>query len=276
MVLKLGYNSNGFSSHGLKEGISMLADYGYSAVAITPDVGHLDPRYSTPGDVRAIGTFCRDLGMDVVLESGARFALDPRRKHRPNLLEVDEGRDIRLKYLRHLVEWCDLLGAKVLSFWSGVVPQGQTTEGAAGRLAEACENLGNLATRYGAKIALEPEPDHFIDTAESWKKFCGKFSPPVALALDVGHCLATGEGEPEKVLTKYATDVVSLQLDDMVRGDHCHLAPGEGDLDWPALSATTQSLNLTIPACWELSRDSHRFDTLAPEVAAFSRKVGLI
>ena len=276
MGLRLGYNSNGFASHGFEDALPLLADHGYEVVAITPDVGHLDPRYSTPEEVRAVGQRCQDLGLEIVVESGARFALDPRRKHRPNLLELDDSKDIRLKYLRHLIEWCDLLGAGVLSFWSGVLPEGQTPQGATGRLVDACGNLGQLAERYGVQLALEPEPGHFIDTVAAWNQFREGYSPPVSLAFDVGHALATEEGEPHAILAENAGHIISLQLDDMARGEHRHLGPGEGDMDWESLAGAVQALESDVPACWELSRDSHRFHELAPAAADFSREKGLI
>ena len=46
--MRLGYNTNGLAHHRLLDAIDLLADEGYSSVAITLDAGALDP-YEEPG-----------------------------------------------------------------------------------------------------------------------------------------------------------------------------------------------------------------------------------
>ena len=41
--MKLGYNTNGLAHHRFADAVALLADNGYGAVAITPDVNWLDP-----------------------------------------------------------------------------------------------------------------------------------------------------------------------------------------------------------------------------------------
>ena len=261
----LGFNSNSFVGQPWQEVLPKLASWGYQAVGLTPDQGFLDPRYIRPDELRQVGKICQQLGLKVVVETGARFLLDEERKHRPNLLEPDASHQIRLKFMRHMVEWCDLLGAEVLSFWSGALPEGQTEEGAELQFFRCMENLAGLAKRYGVTLALEPEPGHWVENLDDWARL-QKLRPNLfELCLDIGHVLVTQECQPEEAVQDYLPHIVNLHLDDMNRGVHRHLPPGEGEMDWPKLAKALSHPDLAeVPACWELSRDSARFLEIAP------------
>ena len=73
------YNTNGFAFHRLEDAVRILAAQGYDGVALTPDVHHLDPLRASEGDIEAFGRLLRETGLSVVIETGARFVLDPGR-----------------------------------------------------------------------------------------------------------------------------------------------------------------------------------------------------
>ena len=77
----LGYNTNGLAHHRLDDGLRLLADEGFGAVALTPDVAHLDPYRSTAAEVERIAALLARLDMTCVVEAGARYLLDSQRKH---------------------------------------------------------------------------------------------------------------------------------------------------------------------------------------------------
>ncbi|MFT7517724.1 MAG: sugar phosphate isomerase/epimerase [Myxococcota bacterium] len=261
-MVKLGYNSNGFASHRLDEALYMLADCGYQAVAITPDVCHLDPRATSNETLQRTAALCHELGLEVIIETGARYILDARRKHRPNLLEADESKMLRLRFLQQMLEWCDIFESKALSLWTGVLPAGQSSSQAEHNFLEAMHSLSNSASS-DLKIAIEPEPGHWISDLSGWRDIKPRLPVNVGLCLDVGHLLVNDKYSPADAIEMFKEDIVAVQLDDMRHGEHMHCAPGEGNIDWPSVVAACEKhLPEDTTACFELSRDSHRFHQL--------------
>ena len=57
----------------------------------------------------------------------------------------------------------------------------------------------------------------------------------------------------------------------MRRGDHTHLPFGEGDMDIPACLDALEQVGFPGLVCVELSRESHRADTMVPRSLAWLR-----
>src|SRR5437016_5674269 len=97
----LGYNTNGFAHHRLEDAVAILAELGYGGVAWTPDVNHMN--FLDPLPLNVAGEFRQRLEptrMRCAIETGARFLLDPRRKHQPTLLSPTAAeRQRRLGFL---------------------------------------------------------------------------------------------------------------------------------------------------------------------------------
>src|SRR5262245_21877693 len=91
----LGYNTNGVAHHRLTDALDLLAEEGYRSVAMTLDAGALDP-YDDPAhldrQVRLVHDRLDRHGLRRVVETGARFLLNPRRKHDPTLMDPDPSR----------------------------------------------------------------------------------------------------------------------------------------------------------------------------------------
>ena len=74
----LGYNTNGLAHHELFDAIRLLAEIGYRSVAITIDHTALPPYGSYNAQRRRrLRRLLDELGMRSVIETGARFLLDP-------------------------------------------------------------------------------------------------------------------------------------------------------------------------------------------------------
>ena len=108
--LRFGYGTNGFANHRLADALAVIAGLGYSGVALTLDHDHLDP--FAPDAARQVARaadLLRGHDLAVVIETGARYLLDPWRKHAPTFLHDD--REHRLEFLRRAVAIGADLGA---------------------------------------------------------------------------------------------------------------------------------------------------------------------
>ncbi|MFQ5592345.1 MAG: sugar phosphate isomerase/epimerase, partial [Phycisphaerae bacterium] len=120
--LLLGYNSNGFAHHRLSDCVSILRELGYQSIALTLCHHQLDPpdRRGVSGAIHRIEREVSAAGLDVTIETGARFILDPRRKHHPALVSRSAaGRAKRIGFLKAGVDVAAAVGADSVAIWSG-------------------------------------------------------------------------------------------------------------------------------------------------------------
>jgi sugar phosphate isomerase/epimerase len=267
-LLRFAYNTNGLAHHRLGDAIDLVADLGYDGVALTPDVQHLDPFTATPAEVAATAAHLRRRGLDVCIQTGARFLLDPRRKHQPTLLDPEPaGRRRRLDMLTRCMDVGRDLGATVVAFWSGVAPAGEDAAELDRRLAAGCLDVAELARARGLVAAFEPEPGMFASTVADWIRLRDVVRhPSLRLALDVGHVLCNREGDPASAVRENSADLADVQIEDMREGEHLHLPFGEGVLDAASVVAALRDVAYAGLVGVEMSRDSHR----GPDVARAS------
>jgi L-ribulose-5-phosphate 3-epimerase len=259
VTLLFGYNTNGFAHHRLEDALAILGSIGFRAVGLTIDVHHA-PLETT--DYRALGRTLRERKLLPVVETGARFYLDPQRKHRPTLMDDRNGK--RLAFLLACVEAAKDLGAPCISLWSGA---GDSWS----RLVKGLRRVCDAADERGIDVAFEPEPGMFVSTMEQFDELRRRLPHPrLCLTLDVGHvhCL---EAEPiAAILDRYAPLLRNVHLDDHRKGVHEHLFFGEGEIDFvPVLAALRRAAKgRDLPATVELSRHSH--DAVATSKRALS------
>ena len=256
--LRFGYNTNGLAHHRLEDALELIAGAGYDGVALTLDVQHLDPYRATPSAVRDLRRRLASLGLSCVVETGARYILDPNRKHWPTLLSR-EGAAVRRDFLERAVAVAADLGSTVVSLWSGAAEPGSGREEDLARLAAALEDLCGKAEAAGVTLGFEPEPGMFVDTLAAWRELRARVPHPrLALTLDLGHVLCEPGGDPAAAVRAHAKDLVNVQAEDMKRGVHEHLPFGRGDLDLPAALRALAEAGYGGLVAVELSRDSHR------------------
>lgn len=263
--LRFGYGLNGFTDHRLPDALAVIADLGYDGVAITLDHGHLDP--IGPGLAQRVARAARllaDHGLDVVIETGGRYVLDPRRKHYPTFVS-DEGRERRIDLVATALRIAPDLGARVVSCWSGTLPDSATPEEGRARVDHAVASLVPVAEEAGVTLALEPEPGMFLERVGDVVALIERLGRPDALALtiDVGHLTCTEAESPGSVIRGAAGLVANVQIDDMRRGVHEHLPFGEGDVDLPDVLAALGDIDYGGLVHVELPRHTHAAPLLA-------------
>lgn len=287
----VGYNTNGLAHHRLDDAFALLADLGYRAVAITPDVGQLDPYRLRPGEVEGLRRRADDLGLVLALETGSRFLIDPRVKHGPSLLAEDaDEREPRRDFLRRCIDLATELGAEVVSTWAGAAPGGESGDARAGttaperleqlwtRLADEILPLADYAAARGRRLGFEPEPGMFVERPAGYAELRRRVAdraPALGLTLDVGHLLCTGDLPVEAAVREAAPELIHVHLADIAGGVHRHLPFGSGDLDLSETLSALSSVGYGGVAAVELSRDSHRGVTAAGEALAQLRHHGL-
>lgn len=260
-TLRFGYGTNGFANHRLDDALAIIADLGYSGVALTLDHAHLDPfADDVAAQTARVARRLSELGLGVVVETGARFLLDPWRKHQPTLLSDEPGP--RLDFLRRAADIAVDLGAECVSFWSGVAASTVDDDTAWQRL---LSGVAAVLDGTQARFALEPEPGHYVQHLDQALRLRRELGDPerLGITLDVGHCVAVEPVSAAECVRKSGDLLFNVQLDDMLPGVHEHLEFGEGQLDLAETLGALAGVGYEGLAAVELPRHSHA----APDVA---------
>ncbi|MEM7262246.1 MAG: sugar phosphate isomerase/epimerase family protein [Planctomycetota bacterium] len=258
MSLRYGYVSNGFLDHSLEQMVQVLSRFGYEGIGITLDHAHLDPFHVTDRRLAAIGKLLEERSLTPVIETGARYYLDPFRKHRPSLVSVDkEGRRTRTRYYLRAIEIGAQLGASCVSLWSGTPQQGVDPEKSWDRLASGVKELCTRAEAEGMTIAFEPEPGMFVESMADYAELRERVDhSALSLTLDLGHVAITESPPFAESIVEWAPHIANVHIEDIRDREHVHLPFGEGNLDFPPLVAALRQIDYRGLVLVELSRNN--------------------
>ncbi|MEU4610223.1 sugar phosphate isomerase/epimerase family protein [Streptomyces umbrinus] len=292
--LRYSYGTNGLTDLRLDDALSLLADLGYDGVGLTLDHMHLDPLApDLAARTHKLARRLDELGLGVTIETGARYVLDPRRKHGPSLLDPDPAqRARRADLLVRAVQIATDLGAHAVHCFSGILPKdtageadtgaadtGAGTEGQAvaaedaawKRLAETLTPVLDVATAAGIPLAVEPEPGHLLATLDDFHRLRTDLGSPDALGLtlDIGHCQCLEPLTPADCVRAAAPWLRHVQIEDMRRGVHEHLPFGDGEIDFPPVLEALSAVGYQGLVSVELPRHSHAGPQLAQQSLPF-------
>ncbi|HIQ19633.1 MAG TPA: sugar phosphate isomerase/epimerase [Planctomycetes bacterium] len=270
--MRLGYNTNGMAHHELGDALRLLADIGYRSVAITIDVGALWPFAAETGRaVERVRRLLDRLELDSVIETGARYLLDPRVKHEPTLVSADSAsRSRRVGFYKYAIDCAAELGSGCVSLWSGVLRDPVSWQEGMARLVAGLDEVLEHAALRGVPIGFEPEPGMFIDSMAGYETLLEHLpAGELRLTLDVGHLHCQGQGPIAGVIRRWASRLVNVHIEDMRSGVHEHLMFGEGEMDFPPIMAALAEAGYRGGIHVELSRHSHEAPTVARKAYAF-------
>ncbi|RII12341.1 L-ribulose-5-phosphate 3-epimerase UlaE [Streptomyces sp. YIM 130001] len=270
-----GYGTNGLTDLRLDDALGLVADLGYDGVGLTLDHMHLDPMApDLAARTARVARRLQALGLGVTVETGARYVLDPRRKHGPSLLDADpEARSARAQLLCRAVQVATDLGAHAVHCFSGITPEGTSDDTAWARLTESLAPVLETATAAGVPLAVEPEPGHLLSCLADFHHLRQRLGDPemLGLTLDIGHCQCLEPASPADCVRDAAPWLRHVQIEDMRRGVHEHLPFGDGEIDFPPVLEALTDVGYQGLTVVELPRHSHAGPQLAAESIHFLR-----
>ncbi|MFQ5731785.1 MAG: sugar phosphate isomerase/epimerase family protein [Planctomycetaceae bacterium] len=274
--MKLGYNTNGLPHHRWDDALDLIAETGYTSVALTVDHHCLNPFAPDWRDeADRVRRALNDRKLGCVIETGARFLLNPRVKHEPTLVSPDaDERSVRVGFLKHCVDIAELLDADAVSFWSGILRDDVPRTTAMKRLATGCREVAGYAAARGIRLAFEPEPGMFVERFADFAELRDRVAAPrFGLTIDVGHVHCLDDGIIADRLREWGHLLFNVHVEDMRRGVHEHLPFGEGEIDFPPALAALREIGYTGGVHVELSRLGHAAPQLLRESFQFLTEI---
>jgi len=270
--VRLGYITNGLAHHDPYQAVELLAELGYRSVGLTIDHGTLNPYGGhVASRIRQMRQLLDRLDMRSVVETGARYLLDPREKHEPTLVSSDPaGRARRIEFYKHAIDAAAELNADCVSLWSGVLRDGADQPTVWRRLANGLQEVLEYADSKRVDIGLEPEPGMFVDTMGRFDELLRVVDHRrLRLTLDIGHLHCLGEVPIADQIGRYAPRLVNVHIEDMRFGAHEHLMFGEGEIDFPPVMRALVRAGYAGGVHVELSRHSHEGPAAARRALEF-------
>lgn len=259
-MLRLGYNTNGFNCHSLESALEIIASLGYTGVAITLDNYTLNPWSSDLSkSLDLVERILDKYSLACVIETGARFLLNPRQKHEPTLISNNaDGRKTRLNFLKRSLDIAGRLNAEALSFWSGKKQDPVDDSNAWRWLISGCRHLAVHAEKSAVALAFEPEPGMFVEDLSQYAELKKEVGHELfCLTLDVGHAFLIEAMSPGECIRKFEDDIRNVHIEDMRKGVHDHLFFGEGQIDFSEVIQAFKDISYSGLINVELSRHSH-------------------
>ena len=199
--MRLGYNTNGLAHHRLLDAIDFWPKKAIEALRSPSMPGRSTLTTTRPYSVARLMRLRAALdrhGLARVVETGARYLLNPRKKHDPTLMDPDPARrDVRLDFLR-APSTSPRFSRPSASRSGGAGSRFGSDELEMDRIAQALKPLLDHAEKAGMILAFEPEPGYVHRHPRPVRRALIVHHPLFQLTIDLGHvhCLKEGDIPP--------------------------------------------------------------------------------
>ncbi len=272
--MRLGYNTNGLAHHRLVDAIDLLADEGYKALPSPSTPGPSTPttiRRSSDRQVDAVRSALDRHGLARVIETGARYLLNPRLKHDPTLMDPDPARRaVRSEFLRRAIDMAEALDADASRSGPAARRLPPSRARAWTGLRKGCGRFWPMLSECTFRWHLSPSPAcSSIHSSSLAGWMSGSITRCFSSLSTWGTSIAWSEGDIPALIRAWGPRIVNVHIEDMARGVHDHLMFGEGTMDFPPICRALAQIGYPGGVHVELSRHSHAGVEAARAAAAF-------
>ncbi len=119
-------------------------------------------------------------------------------------------------------------------------------------LVERTRLLADAAEANDVRLALETEPGFICGTTAQLLRLIDEVGSPALMCnMDIGHAFLC-DPDPVAAIRALGPLIVHCHIDDMRRGVHDHLLPGDGEMDLAEILATLDQVGFDGPAALDL------------------------
>lgn len=262
----IGYNTNGLAYHEPFEALHLLADIGYRSVAITIDHGWLSPRDpSHELQLQKLKHFLSVNGFTSVIDSGARFLLDPAKKYAPSLLDPDPSKVAnRVDFLKYCIDVGVELSSNCVALTSGVKPEDVSFSHVLDQLVRNLEPVIHYAEERNIDLGLKPEPGMLIDSTGRFERLIHLAdSERLNMSMDISHLFRLSEVPIVNYIERWQDYLVNICIADTQAGVNDHLMLGDGQIYFPPIIESLLAIGYCKGVHIELSKHSHNAAAVA-------------
>jgi sugar phosphate isomerase/epimerase len=105
------------------------------------------------------------------------------------------------------------------------------------------KEMCGVAEKHDLYFAVEPEPGTLINGSHEMRRLLDSVaSDHLRLNLDVGHSYLT-EADPVQDVLQWGNKIVHVHIEDIKNGEHVHLLPGRGDINFASVMSALDDIN---------------------------------
>lgn len=242
----------------LPDALPRIAELGYNAVELVADQPHLFPSHWSMGQAMRLAETLEREGLRVVnlaCETGRGFfsPIPAGPVYEPSMITpLNAGRRLRMQHLRRCLDLAFTLGSPCITVASGQCLPGVPPAMAWEHLIEALTVLLSHAEELGVLVAIAPRPGHLIGHTEDVLALLEAMPHPLlGVSLDTAQLAL--QGEPIQAAFMACADRTwTVQLTDAKRLSPYRLRPGQGDVDWRAVSDVMRTIGYQGPCTLHL------------------------